>query len=87
LTPILIHARVDDHFVTKIGVGKVIKGWDEGVPKMSLGERAKLTITPYNLPSLPPPVAGGMTADIVVRLVIMGMVLVDFRLLFRLIRL
>jgi FKBP-type peptidyl-prolyl cis-trans isomerase len=38
----------DDHFVTKIGVGKVIKGWDEGVPKMSLGERAKLTITPYN---------------------------------------
>ena len=34
-------------FETKIGVGQVIKGWDEGVPKMSLGEKAKLTITPY----------------------------------------
>jgi FK506-binding protein 1 len=34
-------------FETKIGVGQVIKGWDEGVPQMSLGEKAKLTITPY----------------------------------------
>ncbi|PUU73786.1 FK506-binding protein 1 [Tuber borchii] len=32
-------------FETKIGVGKVIKGWDEAVLKMSLGERSKLTIT------------------------------------------
>ncbi|MEU3991739.1 FKBP-type peptidyl-prolyl cis-trans isomerase [Streptomyces platensis] len=32
-------------FVTEIGVGRVIKGWDEGVPTMSLGETAKLTIT------------------------------------------
>ncbi|KAI8821377.1 uncharacterized protein EV422DRAFT_550584 [Fimicolochytrium jonesii] len=32
-------------FVTKIGVGQVIKGWDEGVPQMSLGEQAKLFIT------------------------------------------
>ncbi|KAJ3033476.1 hypothetical protein HK097_004829 [Rhizophlyctis rosea] len=32
-------------FVTKIGVGQVIKGWDEGVPQMSLGEKAKLDIT------------------------------------------
>mmetsp|Transcript_17906 Transcript_17906/g.19668 ORF Transcript_17906/g.19668 Transcript_17906/m.19668 type:complete len:130 (+) Transcript_17906:36-425(+) len=28
-----------------IGVGAVIKGWDEGVSKMSLGEKAKLFIT------------------------------------------
>merc|ERR1711934_524501 len=28
-----------------IGVGKVIKGLDEGVMKMSLGEKAKFTIT------------------------------------------
>ncbi|KAA6414664.1 MAG: peptidylprolyl isomerase [Lasallia pustulata] len=32
-------------FQTKIGVGKVIRGWDEGVTQMSLGERSILTIT------------------------------------------
>ncbi|KAF9046115.1 hypothetical protein BJ165DRAFT_1131777 [Panaeolus papilionaceus] len=31
-------------FETKIGVGKVIKGWDIGVPKLSLGQMAILTI-------------------------------------------
>ncbi|KAL0094977.1 FKBP12 [Phycomyces blakesleeanus] len=30
-------------FSCVIGVGQVIKGWDEGVPKMSLGEKARLT--------------------------------------------
>ncbi|KAJ5100439.1 hypothetical protein N7456_006491 [Penicillium angulare] len=29
-----------------IGTGQVIKGWDEGVMEMSLGEKATLTITP-----------------------------------------
>ncbi|KAJ2721972.1 Fork head 1 [Coemansia sp. Benny D115] len=33
-------------FVCNIGVGQLIKGWDEGVPQMSVGQRAKLTITP-----------------------------------------
>ncbi|KAG8856436.1 FK506 binding protein proline rotamase rapamycin-binding protein [Tulasnella sp. 330] len=33
-------------FVTKIGVGQVIKGWDEGVPQLSLGQKAILTCTP-----------------------------------------
>merc|ERR1711959_636957 len=32
-------------FVTQIGVGQVIKGWDEGVPQMSLGEKATLKMT------------------------------------------
>jgi FK506-binding protein 1 len=32
-------------FVTKIGRGKVIKGWDEGVLEMSVGEKSILTIT------------------------------------------
>ncbi|KAJ5158687.1 uncharacterized protein N7500_008338 [Penicillium coprophilum] len=33
-------------FNVQIGVGKVIKGWDEGVMQMTLGEKATLTITP-----------------------------------------
>ncbi|OWA50124.1 putative 12 kDa FK506-binding protein [Hypsibius exemplaris] len=33
-------------FTFKIGAGEVIKGWDEGVAKMSLGQRAKLTCSP-----------------------------------------
>lgn len=32
-------------FSFKIGKGEVIQGWDEGVIKMSLGEKAKLTIS------------------------------------------
>ncbi|KAJ8516719.1 hypothetical protein ONZ45_g6008 [Pleurotus djamor] len=36
----------NDPFRTKIGVGKVIKGWDEGVPQLSLGTKATLTCTP-----------------------------------------
>jgi len=31
-------------FETEIGTGRVIKGWDEGVPGMSLGEKCVLTI-------------------------------------------
>lgn len=33
-------------FEFRIGCGEVIKGWDEGVAKMSVGQRAKLTISP-----------------------------------------
>ncbi|KAJ4012751.1 FK506 binding protein proline rotamase rapamycin-binding protein [Fusarium irregulare] len=33
-------------FVVTIGVGQVIKGWDEGVVDMKLGEKATLNITP-----------------------------------------
>ncbi|CZR64943.1 probable peptidylprolyl isomerase (FK506-binding protein homolog) [Phialocephala subalpina] len=32
-------------FQTPIGVGRVIKGWDEGVVTMKLGEKATLDIT------------------------------------------
>ncbi|KAI9364425.1 hypothetical protein DFJ73DRAFT_416710 [Zopfochytrium polystomum] len=33
-------------YVTTIGVQSVIKGWDEGVPTMSKGEKARFFITP-----------------------------------------
>lgn len=33
-------------FEFKLGCGEVIKGWDEGVAKLSKGERAKMTISP-----------------------------------------
>eukprot|EP00887_Chlorella_sp_A99_P000495 scaffold17.g495.t1 len=33
-------------FQFKIGVGQVIRGWDEGVATMQVGERATLTISP-----------------------------------------
>jgi len=32
-------------FDTKIGVGRVIRGWDEGITTMTLGEKAVLTIS------------------------------------------
>ncbi|KAI9888155.1 MAG: FK506 binding protein proline rotamase rapamycin-binding protein [Watsoniomyces obsoletus] len=32
-------------FITKIGRGNVIRGWDEGVMNMSLGEKSTLTMT------------------------------------------
>ncbi|KAI0553374.1 FKBP-type peptidyl-prolyl cis-trans isomerase [Xylaria curta] len=32
-------------FVTRIGVGQVIKGWDEGVTQMNVGEKATLDIS------------------------------------------
>ncbi|KAL8575308.1 Peptidyl-prolyl cis-trans isomerase fkbp1a [Nucella lapillus] len=35
----------DKPFKFKLGLGQVIKGWDDGVAKMSKGERAKLTIS------------------------------------------
>merc|ERR1711879_54462 len=33
-------------FSFAIGLGQVIKGWDQGVAQMSLGEHATLTVTP-----------------------------------------
>ncbi len=47
-------------FTTQIGVGQVIKGWDEGVIGMKVGGRRRLTIPPdlaygdQDVPGIPP---------------------------------
>jgi FKBP-type peptidyl-prolyl cis-trans isomerase len=46
--PQLFVLMIGKPFTTTIGIGRVIKGWDEAVPKMTLGEKARLTITPYD---------------------------------------
>jgi len=54
----------NDPFVTKIGVGKVIQGWDEGVPQLSLKEKAILTCTPdyaYGARGFPPVIPANAT--------------------------
>lgn len=38
----------DQPFETQIGVGQVIRGWDEGVVGMEVGGKRKLTI-PYHM--------------------------------------
>ncbi|EJU05454.1 peptidyl-prolyl cis-trans isomerase [Dacryopinax primogenitus] len=51
-------------FTVEIGEGRVIKGWDEGVPQLSLGQKAILTITPdygYGDRGYPPIIPPGAT--------------------------
>jgi len=51
-------------FEFRIGKGEVIKGWDEGVAKMSVGQRAKLTISSdlgYGDKGVPGMIPGGST--------------------------
>ncbi|TFK38731.1 hypothetical protein BDQ12DRAFT_683243 [Crucibulum laeve] len=58
-------------FETEIGVGKVIKGWDEGVPQLSLGEKAVLTATPdyaYGNRGFPPVIPPNSTLKFEVEL-------------------
>jgi len=60
-----------DPFVTQIGVGKVIKGWDEGVPQLSLGEKAILTCEPdyaYGARGFPPVIPPNATLKFEVEL-------------------
>ncbi|KAH9042179.1 peptidyl-prolyl cis-trans isomerase, partial [Lactarius pseudohatsudake] len=77
-------------FVTKIGCGQVIKGWDEGtpyiahppvrrcvdvvsgVPQLSLGQKAILTVTPdyaYGARGFPPVIPPNSTLRFEVELI------------------
>ncbi|KAJ7612730.1 peptidyl-prolyl cis-trans isomerase [Roridomyces roridus] len=58
-------------FTTQIGVGKVIKGWDEGVVQLSLGQRAVLLCTPdyaYGARGFPPVIPENATLKFKVHL-------------------
>jgi len=60
-------------FSTQIGVGRVIDGWDQGVPQMSLGERAFLRISAacgYGAQGSPPTIPAN--ADLVFDVELLG---------------
>ncbi|XKL64142.1 hypothetical protein PGB90_004228 [Kerria lacca] len=47
MTSIFSNHDRDQPFTFQLGVGQVIKGWDEGLTKMCVGERRRLTIPPH----------------------------------------
>ncbi|KAF4623037.1 hypothetical protein D9613_001448 [Agrocybe pediades] len=58
-------------FVTEIGTGKVIRGWDEGVLQLSVGQKAVLTATPdyaYGGRGFPPAIPPNATLKFEVEL-------------------
>ncbi|WVF72320.1 FK506-binding protein 1 [Kwoniella sp. CBS 6097] len=58
-------------FVCRIGQGQVIKGWDEGVPQLSVGQKATLTCTPdyaYGARGFPPVIPANSTLKFEVEL-------------------
>jgi FKBP-type peptidyl-prolyl cis-trans isomerase len=61
----------DEPFDFKLGAGQVIKGWDEGLRGMCVGEKRKLTIGSdmgYGSEGSPPNIHGGATLQFEVEL-------------------
>jgi len=53
-----------DAFVFNLGKGQVIRGWDEGVAQMSVGEKSVLTCSPdyaYGASGYPPIIPANST--------------------------
>eukprot|EP00775_Hariotina_reticulata_P004460 gene4460-4716_t len=53
-----------DPIVFELGAGRVIKGWDQGISGMCVGEKRKLKIPPhlgYGDSGAPPTIPGGAT--------------------------
>lgn len=64
-----------DPLELKVGTGMVIKGWDLGIAKMKLGEKAELFIKSeygYGEQGSPPKIPGGATLIFKVELVQIG---------------
>ncbi|CAG0918137.1 unnamed protein product [Notodromas monacha] len=62
----------NEPFKFKIGRGEVIRGWDEGVAKMSVGEKAKLVCSPdfaYGARGHPPVIPPNATLTFDVELI------------------
>jgi FK506-binding protein 1 len=62
-------------FTFKIGIGQVIRGWDEGIMEMSLGQEAMLTISPdygYGIQGIPGVIPGNATLIFDVELLRIG---------------
>ncbi|KAF9449330.1 hypothetical protein P691DRAFT_728143 [Macrolepiota fuliginosa MF-IS2] len=59
-------------FETEIGTGKVIRGWDEGIIRMTVGEKALLTISPelaYGSEGYPPMIYPNSTLTFEIELI------------------
>ncbi|KAF5339348.1 hypothetical protein D9611_009856 [Ephemerocybe angulata] len=59
----------NEPLTTEIGRGKVIRGWDEGIPQLSLGEKARLVVDSnwaYGERGYPPIIPGnaGLTFEV-----------------------
>jgi peptidylprolyl isomerase len=59
-------------FTFKLGVGRVIKAWDEGIAKLRVGEQATLFIPPqlgYGIAGHPPQIPANSTLIFIVELI------------------
>jgi len=59
-------------FVVQVGVGSVIRAWDEGLLDLSLGEKAIITATPdygYGARGFPPVIPGNASLKFEIQLI------------------